>query len=208
MAPEVAERAFEPFFTTKPPGEGTGLGLATVYAIATDAGGSVDFRTDREAGTTFEVALPACFADEPADAEATEPMPAAGRGETVLLVEDDGAVRELAGRLLRDAGYRVLEAAGAAEALRHADQAPVDLLLTDVVMPGTAGTELAQLLLTARPGLRVVYMSGYTDDVVMRHGIRERRVAFVEKPFSRASLLGAVGAELDADGTGDGHGGR
>jgi PAS domain S-box-containing protein len=207
MSPAVAERVFEPFFTTKPRGEGTGLGLATVYAIATKAGGYVDFHTNRRAGTTFEVTLPASGADEPEDPEVAEQLPACGQGETVLLVEDDAAVRQLTGRLLQDADYRVLEAASGVEALRQADQAPVELLLTDVVMPGMPGTELARRLLAAHPGLRVVYMSGYTDDVVMRHGIQERRVAFIEKPFTRASLLAGVRMALDAEPEMERHGG-
>jgi CheY-like chemotaxis protein len=203
MSREVLDRAFKPFFTTKQAGEGTGLGLATVYGIVTKAGGHVDLYSEPGAGTTARMLLPACF-DE--DVRADTPriaVPDIGRGEKVLVVEDEDSVRHLVAKLLRDGGYEVVEAAGPAEALRLARDGGVDLLLTDVVMPGESGHELAQRLRAEQPGLLVLYMSGYTDDVVMRHGVFERRLAFVEKPFTRASLLKAVRETLD---TPDGQG--
>jgi CheY-like chemotaxis protein len=196
MPADVVEQAFEPFFTTKPVGAGTGLGLPTVYGIVRGAGGHVDLRSEPGHGTCVAVWLPAA-----ADAAATSPpepdqASAAGAGETILVVEDSRAVRTLAARILRGAGYAVIEADDPADAISLAAQP--DLLLTDVVMPGMSGGELARMLRERRPDLPVVFMSGYTDDVVMRHGVLERRVGFVEKPFTRDSLLAAVRQGLEA----------
>ncbi len=196
MEPDVARRVFEPFFTTKPRGAGTGLGLATVYGIVTKAGGRVDLSSEPGRGTTFRVTLPA--EDSPADEDAAvATIPEQGAGETVLLVEDEQAVRSVAALLLRDGGYDVLEAGDADEALALAEHRAIDLLLTDVVMPGRSGSDLASVLRDERPWLPVLYMSGYTDDVTMRHGVQERKVAFVEKPFTRTTLLGSVRAVLE-----------
>jgi PAS domain S-box-containing protein len=196
MPAEVVEQAFEPFFTTKPVGAGTGLGLPTVYGIVRGAGGHVDLRSEPGHGTCVAIWLPAA-ADS---AVASQPEPdrasAAGAGETILVVEDARAVRTLAARILRDAGYAVVEADDPADAISLAAQP--DLVLTDVVMPGMSGGDLARVLRERRPDLPVVFMSGYTDDVVMRHGVLERRVAFVEKPFTRDSLLAAVRQGLEA----------
>jgi PAS domain S-box-containing protein len=195
MDADVVEHAFEPFFTTKPAGEGTGLGLATVYGIVTSTGGHIELKSRPGHGTGVAVWLP--VSTEPAEAApaclpATPPL---GRGETVLVVEDEAPVRALAARLLGEAGYRVLEAGSAVEALLLADASAPALILSDIVMPGMSGAELARQLGDAAP---VLFMSGYTNDVVMRHGLRERRLAFVPKPFTRATLLQAVRDELDS----------
>ena len=174
MTDAVRERVFEPFFTTKGVGEGSGLGLSTVLGIVEQSGGRVEVRTAPGAGSTFAVLLPRTSAAPAAEAEAPAPRPAAPRGrETVLLVEDEPAVRRLAAAVLRRAGYAVLEAGGAAEAAgAHARAAgAVALLLTDVVMPHQSGRELADRLTRADPGLRVLFMSGYPGDRVGRYGV-------------------------------------
>jgi PAS domain S-box-containing protein len=199
MPEEVLERAFEPFFSTKPAGEGTGLGLATVYGIVRGAGGHVELRSGDVAGTEVVVHLPAVrdplSPTESAEAGAPEPA----RGERVLLVEDKEAVRVLTERILSDAGYSVRTATDGLEALeRHyGGSEDVDLLITDIVMPGLSGRELADEMRNRRPGLPVVFVSGYTEDYVVEEAGREGATAFVEKPFTAADLLAAVRAVLD-----------
>jgi PAS domain S-box-containing protein len=193
MPPEVVERAFEPFYSTKPKGQGTGLGLATVYGIVTQAGGSVDIRSQPGEGTTVSVLLPASEArpSHPYDAPVSDD--AAAGGETILVVEDEDAVRRLTCRILSRRGYRVLEAPDGHRALdtwdRHGGE--IDLLLTDVVMPGMSGKELAEQI-----GIEPVFMSGYTDDVMLRHGLEGLRL--VQKPFDADTLLVAVRSALDS----------
>jgi CheY-like chemotaxis protein len=190
MPEQVRERAFEPFFTTKDPGQGTGLGLATVHGIVTDSGGTVDIESAPGRGTVVTIFLPGCsepiVPDEPPD----EPAHAAAPGASVLVVEDQEPVRRQACRILEAHGYEVTDAGGAEEAL--AAWQPVDVLVTDVVMPGMTGQELAQIALERNPNLRVVYMSGHTEDVLVRNGARARNLSFVQKPFTRATLLRAV----------------
>jgi two-component system cell cycle sensor histidine kinase/response regulator CckA len=198
MAADVADRAFEPFFTTKEPGQGTGLGLATVHGIVTDSGGSVRLDSAPGEGTTVTVTLPAA----PAGAAGAEPAPPpvqtarAPATARVLIVEDQDPVRRQAVRILSAEGYEVREAAGGDEAL--AAWEPIDLLVTDLVMPGMSGSELAARARAREPALRVVYMSGHTDDELVRAGAREGDIAFVQKPFTREALLAAV-AEALAD---------
>ena len=191
MDGEVAARAFEPMFTTKGPGEGTGLGLATVYTIVTGAGGLIDLSTARGSGTSIEIHLPAA---EAGPAHTTRPTSAApaGRGESVLIAEDDGAVRRVAERILAAAGYAVTPAAGGTEALELLDDrsARFDLLLADVVMPGMRGDDLARRAVAMRPGLHVLFMSGYSD-IAPPHdlGPTAGRVSFIDKPFDAGTLL-------------------
>jgi DNA-binding response OmpR family regulator len=201
MDAETLERVFEPFFTTKPEGAGTGLGLSTVYGIVTQSGGDVRVASTPGAGTTFEVYLPST-AQLPATAPA-EPAPAFAPPATgtILLVEDDDAVRELALRALSDAGYAVLEAGdgGDALALCDAHDGPIDLLLTDVVMPEMSGRELAERRAPLRPETRVLYMSGYPADAIVRREVLDGGVELLEKPFTPMSLRRRVRAALDAD---------
>ena len=196
MAPDVADRAFEPFFTTKPLGEGTGLGLATVHGIVTDSGGEVSIHSTPGEGTEVRFRLPA--ATEPIrmpEAPVADVAPAVGMAR-VIVVEDQDPVRRQAVRILEAAGYEVTQASGGAEAL--ADWGPVDVLLTDVVMPGMTGHELVEHALRLSPGLAVVYMSGHTEDIVVLDGAREREIHFVQKPFTRDSLLTVVAESLAA----------
>ncbi len=197
IAPEVQGHIFEPFFTTKPPGAGTGLGLAMCYGIAKQADGHIMAESRPGEGATLTVLLPRASGELPTAGEANADLP---RGtETILVAEDDAVVRGLTVRILRDCGYMVLEAdsarAGLTCAASHAG--PIQLLLTDVVMPGGSGRELAEALLALRPGLRVVFMSGYTSDVVLRRGVIEEAVRFLPKPFSPAALAHAVRSALD-----------
>ncbi|UQU62990.1 PAS domain S-box protein [Couchioplanes caeruleus] len=201
MPPEVTERAFEPFFTTKPQGAGTGLGLATVYGIAASAGGHVRLHSEPGIGTTVTLVLPATDAAVPVpeEAEASEAAPSPGTPqETILLVEDEDALREATGRALSRAGYRVLAASGGAAALRLAEdhQGPIHLLLTDVMMPVMMGNEVAARVQRIRPDLAVLYMSGYAQPVLTENGTLPEGVVIIEKPFTRQALLDQVRARL------------
>ena len=189
---------FEPFFTTKTKGKGTGLGLATVYGIVKQSGGNIWVYSEPDQGTTFKIYLPQV--DAPASATRHSPEPVAATGaETVLIVEDEDAVRRLAERILRAAGYRTLTAASGGDAVvlceRRAGE--IDLLLTDVVMPQMSGRELAERLLAANPGLQVLYTSGYTDDAIVQHGVLESGTHFIAKPFTAAGLTRKVRLVLD-----------
>jgi two-component system, cell cycle sensor histidine kinase and response regulator CckA len=202
MTPDVVERAFEPFFTTKASGEGTGLGLATVYGIVTQAGGAVSISSEPGLGTTVTVLLPvgASAVDEAATAQPAPAAPATtGHGETLLVVEDEAALRDVAGRILSGAGYRVLAADGGLQALELAalHEGDIDLLVSDVVMPGMLGKELAERLVDVRPGTRVLYMSGYAQPVLASQGTLDPGVALLEKPFTADDLLSAVRERLD-----------
>jgi two-component system cell cycle sensor histidine kinase/response regulator CckA len=199
MSPEVREQALEPFFTTKPAGAGSGLGLAIVYGIVTEAGGHVELYSEDGRGTVVRILLPAdpsAVADPVAEAGTRTPP---ARGETVLVVEDEPSLMALVARLLKDAGYRVMEAGTPDQAIELVATGEPDLLLTDVIMPGMSGGELAARLCADHPALRVLYMSGYTDDIVMRHGVQQGQIAFVEKPFNRSTLLQSVRDALDRE---------
>jgi two-component system, cell cycle sensor histidine kinase and response regulator CckA len=202
MTPEVQGRIFEPFFTTKEVGRGTGLGLAMVHGLVQQSGGRIDVHSEVGRGTTFKIYLPRLHQEE------TAPPPEAGdpgvtRGsETVLLVEDEPGVRAFTQLVLESSGYRVLAAGHAEEALAtaRAHQPPLALLVTDVVMPHVSGPRLADELRSLFPGMRVLYMSGYTDEAVIRHGIVEASVAFLQKPFTPTALLHKVREVLDGPG--------
>ncbi|MEX2174177.1 MAG: PAS domain S-box protein [Pirellulaceae bacterium] len=198
MSPEVQARIFEPFFTTKELGKGTGLGLATVYGIVKQSGGRVTVASELGVGTTFHVLLPAV---EPAPLAALhgETPPPRGGLETVLLVEDEPAVRKLAKGALVRRGYRVLEAGHGREALAVAEahDGPIDMLITDVVMPEMSGRQLVDHLVPLRPGIKVLLVSGYTEDAVVRHGIADRANHFLPKPFTLAALAAKVREVLD-----------
>jgi signal transduction histidine kinase/ActR/RegA family two-component response regulator len=198
MTPEIQARIFEPFFTTKPPGAGTGLGLAMCYGIVRQAEGLILVESEPGRGTRFSVLLPREGVQANGEVPVPLPSPAPGR-ETVLLVEDDPTVRSVTGRMLRELGYTVLEAGSASEARTVAATADgrIDLLLTDVVMPGGSGRELAEALARTQPGLPVVFMSGYTADVILRQGVVQDKVAFLSKPFTADALAEALRRALN-----------
>jgi PAS domain S-box-containing protein len=198
MDPSAVQRAFEPFYTTKPPGAGTGLGLSTVYGIVTAAEGSVALNSRPGEGTRLTITLPLAGTGlDVADPQGDEPPPA--EGETVMVVEDEEPVRTAAARILADHGYEVLTAGSGEEALSRLEQgARPDLILTDVVMEGMSGSELAEQVREAHPHLPVIYMTGYTEDVRLRHGVRRGEATLLEKPFTRSLLLRTLHDELAA----------
>lgn len=198
MTDDVKARLFEPFFTTKDLGKGTGLGLAVVHGIVKQAGGHLSLESEVGAGTTFRVLFPE--AAGPASKDGSGSVAPARRGnESVLLVEDDDAVRDFSRLALESQGYRVLAVSCGMEAIRaiNRQDAQIDILVTDVVMPGMSGRELVDAARSVAPGLRVLYVSGYTDDAVVRHGVRDATDAFLQKPFSPLALARKVRAVLD-----------
>jgi CheY-like chemotaxis protein len=199
MDAETQRRMFEPFFTTKPQGEGTGLGLATVYGIVKQMGGYVWVYSEVGRGTTFKIYLPRvaeAATSAPAPVAAT-PLP--GGHETVLVVEDTESLRDLVRELLEDQGYTVLCANDGEEALALAGNrgVAIDLLLTDVVMPKLSGGDLVRQLRVLRPEIRVLYMSGYTEGAVTRQGVPSDAGSLLEKPFTGQQLATAVRRVLD-----------
>jgi PAS domain S-box-containing protein len=199
MSPETVAHIFEPFYTTKGSGQGTGLGLSTVYGIVKQSGGYIWVYSEPGKGTTFKVYLPRV--QELADPKQEVVIPGVNKGsETVLLVEDDGAVRELASMILSSNGYLVLPAQDALEAehfsANHSGE--IHLLLTDIMMPGTSGRELARRISARHPRARVLYMSGYTDNVLAQGGVLEEGVSFLQKPFTPAALSQKVRDVLDS----------
>jgi two-component system, cell cycle sensor histidine kinase and response regulator CckA len=200
MDDERQKRIFEPFFTTKEPGKGTGLGLSTVYGIVKQSGGSIWVYSEIERGTIFKVYFPLIedrmFESEP-NAEAENDL---NGTETILLVEDEETVRNLVRETLGTYGYKVLEAANGADGLLIYEQyaESIDLLLTDSVMPGMGGNDLAKALLKISPHLKVLFMSGYTDEIIINHGILDKTANFIQKPFTPRTLARSVREILDA----------
>jgi PAS domain S-box-containing protein len=199
MDRKTIDRAFEPFFSTKPKDKGTGLGLATVYGIVSQTGGMVELDSEIGAGTTVTILLPSVVASL-ADPVAGPRMRLHRTGETILIVEDEELVRDVATRILTQHGYKVLVAAGgdAASALIDGHSGEIELLLTDVVMPGLTGRALAEQVSETRPEIRVLYMSGYPESVIASQGVLDQGISFVSKPFNAADLLEHVRAVLDA----------
>jgi PAS domain S-box-containing protein len=197
MPPEVRTRIFEPFFTTKPKGQGTGLGLATVYSIVMQAGGAIEVYSEEGKGTAFKVSFPIATGKlhHPEDAD---DLVARGNGETILVVEDEPGVRDITARMLREHGYAVVAAEGPAAALElcRSGRLSADLLVTDVVMPGMSGRELADEFGRLFPDVPVVYISGYSHEVIAHQGVLEPDVMLVEKPFTDRALLRTVQAAL------------
>jgi signal transduction histidine kinase/ActR/RegA family two-component response regulator len=194
-------RLFEPFFTTKGAGRGTGLGLSTVFGIVKQSGGSVDVYSEPGRGTSVKVYLP-CI-DQPVVIEAEALKKNVARGtETILLVEDDEMVRSLVRTTLLREGYKVMDFADPVEARRRSEnhKGPIQLLITDVVMPKLSGRELAERIIRRRPGMKVLYMSGYTENAVINSGILQTEVAFLQKPFTPAALTEKVREVLEENG--------
>jgi signal transduction histidine kinase len=201
MDEETRQQIFEPFFTTKEPGKGTGLGLSMVYGIVRQSGGNIWVYSEEGTGTTFKIYFPRVTA-EAQEYKRTNGAAEVPKGcETILLVEDAALVRTLARQVLETAGYRVLEAASAEAALNVCEGingTRIDLLLTDVVMPGMSGNEMSKILLARQPDMPVLYMSGYTDDAIVEHGVLEPGINFLQKPFSPGALAMKVREVLDA----------
>jgi len=190
MDAETQSHVFEPFFTTKGPGKGTGLGLPTVYGIVEQSGGHIFVDSAPGKGTRFRIYLPqVAEAAGEVDGGRRSAAPKGG-SETILLVEDEDALRELSAELLETSGYAILAACSGAEALVLAERHPgvIDLLLTDVIMPEMSGRELAERLRLIRPETKVLFVSGYTDDAVLRHGVLQDQVHFLQKPFAAQDL--------------------
>jgi CheY-like chemotaxis protein len=194
MEAETMRRAFEPFFTTKARDTGAGLGLTTVYGIVKQAGGHVSLYSEPQMGTTVRVYLPASDEMLPAADRAVAAEPLDGQQRTVLLVEDEDAVRELTERILGRHGYHVIEAAGPVQAIELYQRRgqSIDLLLTDVIMPQMNGRALAERIRQQQPGIRVLYMSGYPGDLIAFHGELAEGVDLLQKPFTEESLLRAA----------------
>jgi PAS domain S-box-containing protein len=200
MTEDVKAHIFEPFFTTKPQGKGTGLGLATCYGIVKQSGGHIDVFTEPGRGTTFKIYLPRVEANADQQPERPKFLEWATGKETILVAEDEADVRNLTVGILRDLGYRVMEASNGEEGIRVAEQNAedkIDLLFTDIVMPQLDGKQLADWFGTARPDTKILFTSGYTADAMIQHGISEERIAFLEKPFTPEILAQRVREVLD-----------
>jgi CheY-like chemotaxis protein len=199
MTSEVREHLFEPFFTTKKKGKGTGLGLSTVYGIVKQSGGSISVYSEPGLGTAFNIYLPRMdeSLEDVSKKVTRDELP--GAGETILVVEDEEDVRRLTVRILERQGYRVLQASCGNDALLLSKERkePIDMVLTDVVMPGMSGRQLADQLIGLRPKMKVLYMSGYTDNAVFHHGVLEEGVNYIQKPFTIGGLMKKMREVLD-----------
>ena len=192
MNEEVLRQMFDPFFTTKERGKGTGLGLSTVYGIVRQSNGWIEVSSEVGQGTAFRIFLPRVTVSLPNEVRSPVLIPVIPQGQgTVLVVEDDGAVRKLTETMLRNSGYKVISAGNGMEAVQVAQGIPdeIHVLLTDVIMPGMNGKQLYERLRTDRPSLRVVFTSGYTDEIIAPRGVLDPTVAYIAKPFSRDALV-------------------
>jgi nitrogen-specific signal transduction histidine kinase/CheY-like chemotaxis protein len=199
MSAETVEKAFEPFFTTKETGKGTGLGLSQVYGFMKQSGGHVKIYSERGEGTTIKLYLPRHDGDDASIPQDIEGSSDRGQGETILIVEDDDGVRQYASEILRDLNYQILEARDSATAMKLLDaDKPFDLLLTDVVLPGKNGRELATEIEKRRPGTRVIFMTGYSRNAIVHHGRLDRGTELITKPLIEGVLARKIRQVLDA----------
>jgi CheY-like chemotaxis protein len=194
MDKETQSHIFEPFFTTKEKGKGTGLGLSTVYGIVKQSGGYIFAHSELGAGTTFRIYLPRVADPAAQPGAAKHAQGPVGGSETVLLVEDEESVRELVRETLCSKGYTVMEASDGVSGMKVAEtyQGKIDILVTDVVMPGMSGRDLAQRISASRPDIRVLYLSGYTEDAIIHEGVLDPGTAFLQKPFTLQALARKV----------------
>ncbi|MBW8003377.1 MAG: response regulator [Planctomycetes bacterium] len=202
MDEETQAQVFEPFFTTKELEKGTGLGLSTVYGIVKQSGGFIWVYSEPEHGTTFKIYLPRLTGAKKQQESLPDRQKSVGGNETILLVEDEESLRKMAGKILEGYGYAVIEAKNGIEALEissKGDRLKIDLLVTDVVMPGMGGKELADKLTEVYPRLSVLFISGYTDNAIAHHGVLDEGVSLLQKPFSSQSLSNAVREVLGQD---------
>ena len=199
MDKETMDNLFEPFFTTKDVGKGTGLGLATVYGIVKQNNGFINVYSEPGQGSTFKIYLPRFLADEDSDKAVPEKKAAAGGIETILLVEDEPSILRMTRMMLERKGYTVLSAATPTEAVEKATNhsGSIDLLMTDVVMPEMNGRDLAEKITALYPGISLLFMSGYTADVIAHQGVLDDGVAFIQKPFSMVDMAMKVREVLD-----------
>lgn len=199
MSEEIMEHIFEPFFTTKEEGKGTGLGLATVYGIVRQAGGHITLESVPDMGTTFRIFFPELVRVTDEQPQSNDASPRTGGGETILVVEDDPRILALTTRILRGEGYKLITASGAADARRLAreHQGGIDLLITDIVMPGGNGRELHTELCKQMPQLRTLFVSGYPDEIIGQHGALENGLHLLSKPFTPQQLRERVRKVLD-----------
>jgi CheY-like chemotaxis protein len=201
MDEDIRRHLFEPFFTTKEQGKGTGLGLSMVFGIVKQSGGNIWVYSEPGAGTSFKIYFPRVYDSiENTALESTKEDLLRG-SETILVVEDETMIREIIGITLVDRGFTVLAAQNGDEALRISEEhpGPIHLLLCDVILPGASGREVARMLAARRSDIRVIYMSGYTSNAIVHHGVLEKGVAFLQKPFSPGALLEKVRKVLGMD---------
>jgi CheY-like chemotaxis protein len=194
MDKQTVNQIFEPFFTTKVPGEGTGLGLATVYGIVKQNLGLINVYSEQGRGTSFKIYFPCYKGTDITNQKVREKPVSMGNGESILLVEDEAAILDMTKTILQNLGYLIIASDSSSKALKLAskNKNKIDLLITDVVMPGMNGKELAVQLKNSFPGMKTLYMSGYTSDIITNHGVLDHELSFISKPFSRREIASKI----------------